>query len=56
MEACIGFAGTIHHCVHWFSLMCLCVLAVCSLVHSPIEALVDIYRWKNSGVNGGGGV
>lgn len=50
MEVCIGSAGTIRHCAHWFRLVCVCVYSVC--VCSSIDSLVDIYRRKNSGMNG----
>lgn len=42
MEVCIGSAGTIHHCAHWFRLVCVCVFTVC--VCTAIVALVYIYR------------
>lgn len=44
VEVCIGSAGTIRHCAHWFRLVCVfvCLQHVC--VCTSIVSLVYIYR------------
>lgn len=32
VEVCIGSAGTMRHCAHWFTLVCVFVFTVCAYV------------------------